>query len=149
MASSGIRIGAFDMLKWKDIHPITENNEVVAAKLVVYAGDEEEYFTFMTPEAYSSIKEWMDFRKSHGEKITGESWLMRDLWQTTEMNYGAKFGVATYPKQLKSSGIKSLLERALKAQGLVKPLNKQNKERRREWKGCHGCANFIKLLLKK
>ena len=126
MASSGIRIGAFDILKWKDIHPITENNEVVAAKLVVYAGDEEEYFTFMTPEAYSSIKEWMDFRKSHGEKITGESWLMRDLWQTTEMNYGAKFGVATYPKQLKSSGIKSLLERALKAQGLVKPL-KQTK----------------------
>ena len=47
MASSGIRIGAFDMLKWKDIHPITENNEVVAAKLVVYAGDEEEYTSIL------------------------------------------------------------------------------------------------------
>ena len=149
MASSGIRIGAFDMLKWKDIHPITENNEVVAAKLVVYAGDEEEYFTFMTPEAYSSIKEWMEFRKSHGENITGESWLMQDLWQTTEMNYGAKFGVATYPKQLKSSGIKSLFERALKAQVLLNLLI-NNKERRREWKGYSwSCANFTRLLLKK
>jgi hypothetical protein len=48
---------------------------------------------------------------------------MRDLWQTTEMNYGAKFGVATYPKKLKSSGIKSLLERAIRAQGLCKPLS--------------------------
>src|SRR6476620_10476827 len=83
MDSSGIRIGTFDTLKLKDINPITENNEIVAAKLVVYAGDEEEYFTFMTPEAYSSIREWMDYRKSRGEKITGESWLMRDLFQTT------------------------------------------------------------------
>ena len=41
MTSSDIQIGAFDTLKWKDIHPITEKNEVVAAKLVVYAGDEK------------------------------------------------------------------------------------------------------------
>ena len=68
---------------------------------------------------------------------------MRDLWQTTERNYGAKFGVATYPKQLRSLGIKSLLERALKAQGLVKPLNKENKERRREWKGAHGLRKYF------
>ena len=67
---------------------------------------------------------------------------MRDLWQTTEMNYGAKFGVATYPKQLKSLGIKSLIERALKAQGLVKPLSKEKKERRRERKGAHGMRKY-------
>jgi hypothetical protein len=121
---------------------LVKNNENIAAKPVVYAGDEEEYFTFMTLEAYSSIKEWMNFRESHGEKITRESWIMRDLWQTTEKDYGAKFGVATYPKQLKSSGIKSLLERTLKAQGLVKSPNKQNNERRREWKGAHGLRKF-------
>lgn len=65
------------------------------------------------------------------------------------MNYGAKFGVASYPKQLKSSGIKSLLERALKAQGLVKPLNKQNKQRRWEWKGAHGFRKFYQTTAKK
>jgi hypothetical protein len=58
---------------------LVKNNENIAAKPVVYAGDEEEYFTFMTLEAYSSIKEWMNFRESHGEKITRESWIMRDL----------------------------------------------------------------------
>jgi hypothetical protein len=42
----------------------------------------------------------MDFCVSYGEKITGDSWLMRDLWQTTNMNYGAKWSLATNPKKL-------------------------------------------------
>jgi hypothetical protein len=112
MASSGIRIGAWDSLQWKHVTPITnDNGEVIAAKLLIYPGDSEEYYCFITPEAYTALKDWMDYRLKHGENITSDSWLMRDLWQTTEMNYGAKFGVATYPKKLKSSGIKSLLER--------------------------------------
>jgi hypothetical protein len=48
----------------------------------------------------------MDFRSSYGEIITGESWLMRDLWQTTNMNYGAKWGLATNPKNCKALQLK-------------------------------------------
>jgi hypothetical protein len=79
MLSSGIRLGAWDFLKWKYVIPINNNNKeqeviLVAAKIiVVYPGDEDEYYTFITPEAYYSLKEWMDFRASHGEKITDES----------------------------------------------------------------------------
>jgi integrase len=136
MVSSGIRIGAWDFLKWKHVTPITNGfEEIIAAKLLVYPQDREEHYTFITREAFTCLKEWMDFRSSYGETITGESWLMRDLWQTTEMNYGAKFGVATYPKKLKSSGIKSLLERAIRSQGLCKPLPAG--VNRREWKGAH------------
>ncbi|HKO64279.1 MAG TPA: hypothetical protein VJU13_03690 [Candidatus Nitrosocosmicus sp.] len=133
MASSGIRLGAFDTIRWKDITPICNESkkEIITAKLVVYSGENEQYFTFVTPEVYSSLKNWIDYRISHGGNITGDSWLMRDLWQTTEMKYGANFGVVTYPKQLKSLGIKSLLERALRAQGLVKPLDKEKNE---NWK---------------
>ena len=43
-------------------------------RLVVYPNEPEEYFTFMTPEAYNAVKEWTDFRASFGEEITGESW---------------------------------------------------------------------------
>jgi hypothetical protein len=37
MASSGIRLGAWDYLKWKHVSPITnDKGQVVAAKLLVY-----------------------------------------------------------------------------------------------------------------
>ena len=143
MVSSGIRLGSWDFLRWKHIEPITNSDdEIIAAKLHVYAGDEEEYYSFITPEAYKALKEWMDFRDSYGEKITGNSWVIRDLWQTTNMNYGAKWGLATNPKRLKSSGIKRLLERALWEQGIRQPLIDNTK--RHEWKAAHGLRKFYK-----
>lgn len=80
MASSGIRLGAFDLLQWKHIIPIYDNDgKVLAAKIIVYAGDNEEYYSFLTAEAYDSLKKWMEFRESYGEKISGDSWVFRDL----------------------------------------------------------------------
>jgi integrase len=143
MVSSGIRIGAWDYLRWKHISPVTnDEGEIVSAKLLVYAGDPEEYYTFLSPEAYKSLKEWMEFRASYGENITGESWVMRDIWQTTNITYGANLGLATCPKKLKSSGIKRLLERALWEQGIRHPL--QNGAKRHEWKAAHGFRKFYK-----
>jgi hypothetical protein len=144
MASSGIRIGAWDYLQWKHITPISNNTtgEIIAAKILVYSGDREEYYAFITPEAYNALKDWIDFRDSYGEKITGESWVMRDIWQTTNINYGAKWGLATCPKKLQSSGIKRLLERALWEQGIRQSLASGVK--RHEWKAAHGFRKFYK-----
>jgi hypothetical protein len=143
MASSGIRLGAWDHLKWKHIIPLTNgSDEVLAAKIIVYAGDSEEYYSFISPEAYSSLKDWMEFRSNYGERISGESWLMRDIWQTSNIRYGAKFGLATSPKRLKSSGIKRLIEQALWEQGLRSKL--QPGIKRHAWKAAHGLRKFYK-----
>lgn len=144
MASSGIRIGAWDYLQWKHVFPIRDGatEQISAAKLVVYAGDREEYFTFVTPEAYYALEKWMDYRASYGERITGESWLMRDIWQTTNSSFGAKRSLASCPEKLKPSGIKRLIEQAIWEQGLRQPLKEGNK--RHEWKAAHGFRKFYK-----
>jgi hypothetical protein len=143
MASSGMRLGAWDYLQWKHVIPVTNNNAaVIVAKLIIYPGDREQYYTFIAPEAYASLKEWMDFRASYGEKVKGDSWVMRDLWKTTNIDYGAKLGLATFPRKLKSSGIKRLLDRALWEQGIRHILPQGIKHH--DWKAAHGFRKFYK-----
>lgn len=144
MISSGIRIGAFDYLKWKHITPMNNSEgQIVAAKMVIYPGDPvEEYFTFCSPEAYNEIKSWMVYREECGEKISGESWVMRDIWQENGMDYGAKFGLAENPKKLESVAVKRIIERGLWEQGIRKPLPKGMKHH--EWKAAHGFRKFFK-----
>ncbi len=67
MASSGIRVGAWDYLKWKHIVPMMKDGSVVAAKVLVYADEPDEYFTFITPEAYRSLESWIKFRESSAD----------------------------------------------------------------------------------
>ena len=69
-ASSGIREGGFEGLKWKDVIPvykvkdklkfdITESEEssaeVVCAVITIYKGSSHEYPAFITPEAYHAL----------------------------------------------------------------------------------------------
>jgi len=140
MCSSGVRLGAWDYLKWKHIITIrNDNNEVIAAKIIVYAEEEEEYISFISLEAYYNLKEWMDYRSNAGELITKDSWLMRNLWDVTTPTGK---GIATVPVKLKSSGIKRLMERALFAQGIRKTLAKGKK--RHEFQVDHGYRKFFK-----
>ena len=48
IASSGIRLGAWDYLRLKHLTHIEREGKIVAAKIIVYAGDDEEYFIHNT-----------------------------------------------------------------------------------------------------
>jgi hypothetical protein len=47
MSSSEIRLGAWDYLRWRDISPIIKDGKIIAAKITVYAEEDEEYFSFI------------------------------------------------------------------------------------------------------
>lgn len=148
MISSGIRAGSWDYLRWKHIVPIKQNGVIVAAKIIVYAGEPESYYSFITKEAYDACLEWMNFRASYGETITGESWLMRDTWQKIDTKHSSNVGMINYPKQLTSLGIKSLMDRAIRTQKLDIIMKKGDKHNtRREWKALHGMRKAFNGVL--
>jgi hypothetical protein len=132
MASSGIRLGAWDYLRWKDIQPIERQGKIVTAKIIVYAGDDEEYFSFITQEAYYELQKWMQYRQDSGEEIHENSWVMRQLWDTKK-GY-CHHGTIKNPEKLKSSGIKRLMEDALWTQGIRK--KSKLKRNRYEFQTC-------------
>ena len=140
MTSSGIRLGAWDYLQLKHIIPIEREGTIVAAKIIVYAGDNEEYFSFITPEAYFEIEKWMEYRKNCGENINENSWVMRQLWDTKKGYY--HHGTIKNPEKLKSSGIKRLIEDALWTQGIRKKSNL--KKKRYEFQTDHGMRKWFK-----
>ena len=98
----------------------------------------------MTPEAYSAVEEWMDFRASFGEEITGESWVLRNTWQKVKPRYGHRIGLAKYPRQFRSTGIKTLVGRALQIQGIRPKLSVIDGKKNHEWKTLHGFRKFFK-----
>ena len=139
MASSGIRLGAWDYLKWGNILPIQKDGEVTAAKIIVYAGEEDEYFSFISKEAYQALKEWMVYREFSGELIDENSWVMRDLWDTGIVQGK---GFVTKPKKLAAIGIKKLVNRAIWAQGLRKKL--ENGKKRHPFQAIHCYRKWFK-----
>jgi integrase len=162
MVSSGIRLGAWDYLRWKHVTPIREEStgKLLAAKLLVYAGEPEEYISFISPQAYNALKKYMDFRASHGEEIKPDSHLIRNIWRVVDIkrkkpssssennnsnsnnnNRGGRVGLATAPKGLSSVAIKRILIRAQVEQGIRHEL--PDGIRRHEWKGAHGFRKFF------
>jgi hypothetical protein len=140
MCSSGMRIEGWNYLRWRNIKPIERNGQIITAKIVIYEGDVEEYYSFITAETYFSIKDWMDYRKEAGESINGNSWIARDLWNFS-IRGSRVCGFATNPNKLSIKAIKSLINRALWAQGLRTKLPEG--KRRHEFQEAHGFRKFF------
>ena len=140
MVSSGIRVGAWDYLRWGNITSSgTKWQELLAAKMIVYAGEDGSYITYINEPAFRELAEWMRYRQESGESINEQSWVMRDLWDT---RVKICRGLITLPKQLSAIGVKRLMERAIWAQGLRKELEPGKK--RHPFAANHSLRKYFK-----
>jgi len=74
MSASGVRVGAFEELKIKDVK--VSGFEMHGCKAVlVYADSIHEYYTFIHQEAVEALDDYLEFRRTKGEEITPDSWL--------------------------------------------------------------------------
>ncbi|WP_172602242.1 hypothetical protein [Candidatus Nitrosocosmicus franklandus] len=153
MISSGIRVSSWNYIKWSDFTPIYENDRLIAAKLKVFnTKTKNYYFSYVTPEAYQSVKEWMDFRASFGEKIGPDSCIIRNLWQIKSQRYGNYLGLAKHPKRLSANGIRVLINDAWKIQGLREkriPKEGEFNYRKYDVKSVHGFRKFFETECQK
>jgi integrase len=73
LVSSGSRIGSITSLHVRDLEKVGD-----AYKVTIYENQEEEYFTFTTPECARAIDAYLDMRKRYGETIGPDSILIRE-----------------------------------------------------------------------
>lgn len=142
LCSGAFRVGAFDYLTWRDVQPITVGQHNFA-KLTIYRGEPEQYTTFITPEAYSSLIEYRRRREQAEETITPESPLIRDVWDSPRPNPKHEVD-PRMAKPVSSKTIKNLVTKLLWSVGL-------RKEHRRiqEFKAVHGFRKFFETSAKR
>jgi site-specific recombinase XerD len=80
LTSSGMRVGAVPLLRLRNLTKVNllNNNGQPIYKITVYENDNEEYFTFTTPECVKAIDDYLDMRSRYGEKFNPNSYLIRE-----------------------------------------------------------------------
>lgn len=127
LASTGIRIGALQLIKIGDLEKIDN-----LYKIVVYAGDTEEYFVFCTPECAKEIDSYLDYRTRRGETITQDSYLLvRKFSQITDIK----------GKPFKGKALGSILQNCIDNSGL-REIDHKNPYKRKQIPIFHGFRKF-------
>jgi len=101
LASTGVRIGSIKGLKIEHVISMPENCKAV----FVYAGDKEEYWTFLTPEASKALDRYFEERINNGEKLNPKSPVFRTL-------YGSKN--VHLPKPMEVMSARSVIYRCVR-----------------------------------
>ena len=80
LVTAGLRVGALPDLQVKHLSPIysKKGNKIIAGILTVYANTPDEYFTFITPECYGTIQQYLEYRKRNHEKVQEDAPLIRN-----------------------------------------------------------------------
>lgn len=135
LLSSGIREGAIERLRVGDYSIIKDDGQTKAGKLVVYAGEVEQYTGFVTPEACTILEKYLDFRRQHGENVSGTSPLFCDAFDPIAVTANPSVRIV---KRMTAHAIGQYYNRLLHSIGLRK-----GGKRRHEF-SVHGFRKYFK-----
>jgi integrase len=111
MASTGMRVGAVKSLKLRHLTRLQSDDDQsnIALLSVYHESKSDRYTALVTPECMVAIDEYIDYRKKQHEKITDESYIVRDKYATFSKNTNRPSPVA---EQNINKQIKYLLRKA-------------------------------------
>jgi integrase len=135
MASTGMRVGALPSLRLRNLEKIDSDHKLY--KVTIYEGSNEEYYSFTTPECASFIDMYLEYRSKNGEKLTKDSYLIRDQFDIRDIEQ-----VRNHSKGVATNTIKSLIGVALIKAG-VNSIDHTSKYNRKEVARCHGFRKFF------
>lgn len=122
-----LRVGGYSMIKG--------DGQTKAGKLVVYAGEVEQYTAFITPEACTILEKYLDFRRQHGENVSGTSPLFCDAFDPIAVTADPSVRIV---KKITAHAIRQHYNRLLHSIGL-----RNGKKRRHEF-SVHGFRKYFK-----
>jgi len=101
IASTGARVGVFDYpLQLKHLKSMSDNCKAV----LLYAGTNEEYWAFLTPEAAKHLDDYLAQRLQDKENLGDESPIFREIYETGRAK----------PKSLTRDGARSIIYRMIR-----------------------------------
>jgi integrase len=141
LTSTGMRVGAVTDLQLGHLKRIEKYN---LYQITVYEGSPEEYTTFCTPECAKEIDTYLDYRRKAGEKITIDSYLIREYFDINDNDQ------VTRPKQIKTNTIQFQIHQKLIHAGIREGHLLETEQRgtkRHEIRMSHGFRKFFHTTL--
>jgi integrase len=139
LCSSGARIGSIEWLRWKDVEEV-EADQNKLAKVTIYAGETEQYMTFITPECYRHLMEYKAGRERLGEKVVQTSRVFVTIPNRRQFD-------PSKVRPMPVKGMKNALRDLLNEIGMRTAQDKARKYRNYEFKQAHGFRKFFKTRM--
>ena len=132
-ASSGMRLEGLMKCRLRQVVPLNNG----CARILVYEKSTEEYWTFVSPEAYRALQDYLEVRKKAGESISKETTLVRDSWDLE----GKEKLDPSIPHEITTEGFASEFRRGWIRAG-VRGIGSKTSYRH-EFKTVHGFRKFF------
>jgi site-specific recombinase XerD len=139
-ASSGVRRGGLLGLRLRNLKLVKAGCYDIY-QITVYEGEPEEYTTYCTPECKNAIDEYIGFRERAGEKLTPDSWLIRDAFFPNDLPR------AQTPRPISERTYNDTIERLMERAGVRKSImlveGQKPSQVRHDVKTTHGFRKFF------